>query len=640
MKKRPRRSKIFNSINVILIALLFVELAFLVDSGITGNPIKSMIKKTFSVESSVGKGNFAKTASCVPSKEICDKKDNDCDKLVDGGGVCKTTQAASSATNSLGNLVTKEGTVELIIQDNFENPELSKEVYYLNENGKKYLLSTDTPLPVSAKIKVTGYLKDNTLSFSNSPTKASSLQGTSYTTTSATIEPWPKTLGEQKYLAVILRYENETFDFNVSEKIAFISNSIGDHIRNISYMKADFSLDYFGEIIISREISYSDFGDYVRLNITPLLSNLTNLSKYHSVIYYNPVIPGMWDGNAIYLFSSSLEYNVFDTWFLHELGHSFGLYHSSSITCGNIPNRKIFEGICSFKEYGDFYSLMGGSTIPDDYSIVEKLNRLGWLDDSNVPAVFEGTFFITPITSSLDGLGILKGVKIPLLWNTSDDKIIINRSQGSGNGYNINTLDEEGITHYYVEYRTQPNIWPIGNDTLNGKGVFIKLGGSESHNPLSLLIMNPNAQECWIDEYSDQYLCFDYSNYYSYLLKNETYSDSFNQMNITVLDMNESGALVKITKWPTCADTDGGSNIYTKGTVNATNSSGTYSYTDYCISSSHVKEYYCQNNQALSTNAYCSKGCSNYNGACTRPTSTGCYIDPKTKKKICPSQLT
>ncbi len=91
---------------------------------------------------------------------------------------------------------------------------------------------------------------------------------------------------------------------------------------------------------------------------------------------------------------------------------------------------------------------------------------------------------------------------------------------------------------------------------------------------------------------------------------------------------------------PTCTDTDGGSNIYAKGTVNAENSSGTYSYTDYCISSSYVKEYYCQGSQVLSSNLYCSKGCLNYNGACTRPTSTGCYIDPKTKKKVCPGSLT
>src|SRR3989344_557478 len=100
--KRSHKSKIFNFLNIILIALLFVELTFVVDSEITGNPIKSVIKKAVAVESSFGKINIVKTASCIPSKEICDKKDNDCDKLVDEGGVCKTTSTAITATATKG----------------------------------------------------------------------------------------------------------------------------------------------------------------------------------------------------------------------------------------------------------------------------------------------------------------------------------------------------------------------------------------------------------------------------------------------------------------------------------------------------------------------------------------------------------
>lgn len=85
-----------------------------------------------------------------------------------------------------------------------------------------------------------------------------------------------------------------------------------------------------------------------------------------------------------------------------------------------------------------------------------------------------------------------------------------------------------------------------------------------------------------------------------------------------------------------CTDTDGGYSIYTKGTLTATNSSGTFTYTDSCVSPSYLKEYYCQSNQAYSTNVYCPAGCLNYYGTCKRQTDTGCYTDPKTKKKVCP----
>ncbi|MBI3623381.1 hypothetical protein HY212_04880 [Candidatus Pacearchaeota archaeon] len=53
MKKRPQKSKIFNSVNIILIALLFVELVFIInEGGLTGNQVKSVIENNLGKSSS------------------------------------------------------------------------------------------------------------------------------------------------------------------------------------------------------------------------------------------------------------------------------------------------------------------------------------------------------------------------------------------------------------------------------------------------------------------------------------------------------------------------------------------------------------------------------------------------------------
>jgi len=343
---------------------------------------------------------------------------------------------------------------------------------------------------------------------------------------------------------------------------------------------------------------------------------------------------------------------------VHEMGHNFGLHHAITLYCGAFPNRKTLGNLCNFKEYGDLFDVMGVSSQKESYGLRNKVVTLGWINSENVPEKSEGTFFIYPFENDSAGTSKIHGIKIPILWDSSHDLVINYPS-----GYQFPITTEDGpLTHYYLEHRNNLglNNWngpPYTNETtyglniskINNRGVLLRIGRDDMYwysngqpegyywSPTWLLTMHPNAEVCG-EELSPEG-CWNFnsvSTIFTMLLKNETYSDNLNKMNITILDMNESGALVKITRWPTCTDSDGGSNIYTKGTIIATNSSGTYSYTDFCVSSTYVKEYYCENNQALSANLYCSKGCSSLNKACIRPTSTGCYIDPKTKKKVCP----
>ncbi|MFH1785498.1 MAG: hypothetical protein ABH842_03635 [Candidatus Micrarchaeota archaeon] len=70
----------------------------------------------------------------------------------------------------------------------------------------------------------------------------------------------------------------------------------------------------------------------------------------------------------------------------------------------------------------------------------------------------------------------------------------------------------------------------------------------------------------------------------------------------------DSGTCVSVG----CSDDDGGSNKYSKGTT----TKGDTTYTDYCTSSSEVKEYYCSWGDIYSSTLSCSSGYSCSDGAC------------------------
>lgn len=68
MKKRPQKSKIFNSVNIILTALLFVELVFMANWAATGNQVKMI-----SVQEAVKGGSVAKTTTSTTTNKAPQK---------------------------------------------------------------------------------------------------------------------------------------------------------------------------------------------------------------------------------------------------------------------------------------------------------------------------------------------------------------------------------------------------------------------------------------------------------------------------------------------------------------------------------------------------------------------------------------
>lgn len=78
-----------------------------------------------------------------------------------------------------------------------------------------------------------------------------------------------------------------------------------------------------------------------------------------------------------------------------------------------------------------------------------------------------------------------------------------------------------------------------------------------------------------------------------------------------------NGACTAVAPPQTCSDSDGGNNINLSGTVTITNSSGSFTFTDNCASSSIVNEQYCSGNNVATAQGYCPNGQVCSNGVCT-----------------------
>jgi len=79
---------------------------------------------------------------------------------------------------------------------------------------------------------------------------------------------------------------------------------------------------------------------------------------------------------------SSINLRSFgSTTLIHELGHNFNFYHSSTIYCGNSDYTKFNSTNCSVEEYGDFRDLMGSDE---------------WCPDATLSATQRATIFSIP----------------------------------------------------------------------------------------------------------------------------------------------------------------------------------------------------------------------------------------------------
>jgi hypothetical protein len=147
-----------------------------------------------------------------------------------------------------------------------------------------------------------------------------------------------------------------------------------------------------------------------------------------------------------------LNGRLFRSLAVHELGHTLGLFHASGWAC--------LEGKCTFDEYGNAFSAMGGGD--GDFNAYEK-SRLGWLSG-----------IVRPRRSATHELGSIEGP-------TTLPQALVVTTAGS---------------EFWFESRGIPTP-SFRGDSVQPPGIAVIAtpgpGGEASHPGEQLLLPNPNG---------------------------------------------------------------------------------------------------------------------------------------------------
>ncbi len=380
-------------------------------------------------------------------------------------------------------------------------------LYYLN-NGKERLKLQFAKQPeellTGARVSVNGNRVGDTIAV-NYQENTSDVQVLN--------APLPNTFGEQKVLVLLVNFQdNQTQPFTIAQADDVIFNaanslSVTNYYREASYQQTWLTGNSYGWFTLPISGGTCDFRQ-IATNAQQAATNAgINLSVYNKYVYVYPNIAACGSsGNA--------ELGGDEAWIngslalrtiTHELGHTYGLYHSRALDCDGV----VIGSNCVTVEYGNMGDIMGATR--GHFHAFQK-ERLGWLNYGASPPVTtvqtSGTYFIAPLAS---GDSQPKALKI------------------------LKSTDSGGQrTWYYLEFRGSIGFDNFLSTYTNGNltsGIFITRNEESVPRENYQLDMTPETQT-WID---------------SALVVNRSYTDSSAGLTITPLSVGNNGATVNIS---------------------------------------------------------------------------------------------
>ncbi|MBR9876319.1 MAG: peptidase M11 gametolysin [Vibrionaceae bacterium] len=205
------------------------------------------------------------------------------------------------------------------------------------------------------------------------------------------------TTGQQNTLVMLLNFEENPNEqpLTVAEANSLVFDIVDDFYRENSFDQIWLSGQVVGWYTLPVSNQVCDYQGVQDAADQKAIASGIQLEQYDRIIYMMTKMDCGTIGSATmqgmpsraWINGKLTAMNI-----AHELGHNFGLNHSSALDCGD----KTLSEQCTTLGYGDTYDVMGGS---EGYINTFQKEQLGWLEGSHAVKTIEvtqsGTYTIT-----------------------------------------------------------------------------------------------------------------------------------------------------------------------------------------------------------------------------------------------------